>query len=130
FPIPQLLNDPDAVRVPKDGKEGGELPGDQKSVRHGPSPFCYKIQSSELIVAERACARQIEVRARGKVAKYSHSISQVESHQDLAEEGSLRHGRQLAWRSDPSSCLGNALPASETSAIRAPKAAGVAVLDR
>jgi hypothetical protein len=45
--IPQLLDDADAVRVPKNSKECGKLPSDQKSVRHGSSPFCYKIQTFE-----------------------------------------------------------------------------------
>jgi hypothetical protein len=49
--IPQLLDDSDALRVPKDAKKRGKLPGDQNSVRHGSSSFCYKVQTFEYKVA-------------------------------------------------------------------------------
>jgi hypothetical protein len=35
FAIPQLLNDANTVRVPKNSKKSGKLPGDSNSVRHG-----------------------------------------------------------------------------------------------
>src|SRR5579871_3051898 len=47
FASPQLLNDPNALRVPKHSQECGKLPGNEKLVRHGWSPSSSKIQTLE-----------------------------------------------------------------------------------
>src|SRR5947209_1244502 len=56
--VTQLLNDANAVRVPKGGEEVGKPPGHENSVRHGSSPSCSKIQKLECKVgSEGAVAK-------------------------------------------------------------------------
>jgi hypothetical protein len=54
--VPQFLDDADAVRVPKDSKEFGKLPGHENSVRHGSSPSCSKFQKLEYNVESNDAA--------------------------------------------------------------------------
>jgi hypothetical protein len=72
LPIPQLLDDTDAVRVRKNSKECGKLLRDQKSVRHGALPSCSNLQMLEYnVMAEHTVGKSRASDGCGDLPKQS-----------------------------------------------------------